>query len=291
MREFLVGYDGSETSKLALCEAVAVAQDADRLVVLNAFYVPAPLYTAALDEEVGQEVEADSKRLLDDVADDADLSGREVEFVSRRGLPAETIAQAADERNSDAIVVGSRGLSPIRAALGSETIRLLSRTTRPVLVVPDHDPVVGRSNDILVAYDDSPEARRALHAATEMASATGGKILLANAYSVPATAVAAAYVGEMSQLLEEASEEILRAGADIANEAGVAVERHAAAGSPAEVMVELSRKLSPRMIAMGSRGHGAVRAALGSQALRLLHVADRPVLITPRRAEAGRDRP
>ena len=56
-------------------------------------------------------------------------------------------------------------------------------------------------------------------------------------------------------------------------------------GPPARALVDLARELDADEIAVGSRGFGRFRgAALGSASHALLHQADRPVLVVPRRA-------
>ena len=53
------------------------------------------------------------------------------------GPAARALLSAADARNADEIVVGSRGFGPVRGALGSVSHALLRDADRVVVVVPD----------------------------------------------------------------------------------------------------------------------------------------------------------
>jgi nucleotide-binding universal stress UspA family protein len=87
---------------------------------------------------------------LDEIADDqsadrcvegvalAGSAGFEVEGLSERatGPVWRTILDIADRYDCAAIVVGSRGLTGISAALGSVSNGVVHHSRRPVLVVP-----------------------------------------------------------------------------------------------------------------------------------------------------------
>jgi len=59
-----------------------------------------------------------------------------VETSLLEGAPARTLLRAAEARDADEIVVGSRGFSPLRGALGSVSHALLQEADRPVVVIP-----------------------------------------------------------------------------------------------------------------------------------------------------------
>ena len=61
------------------------------------------------------------------------------EHARSLGLVAEPLAEIAGERDARAVVLGSRGLSRVRALLGSTTQGVLSHCRRPVLVVRGGD--------------------------------------------------------------------------------------------------------------------------------------------------------
>jgi nucleotide-binding universal stress UspA family protein len=75
------------------------------------------------------------RELLQQLRRDAGAAAQ-VEHDLLGGAPAEALALAARTRDADAIVVGSRGLGPVRGALGSVSEALLHEADVPVVVVP-----------------------------------------------------------------------------------------------------------------------------------------------------------
>jgi nucleotide-binding universal stress UspA family protein len=69
----------------------------------------------------------------------AEEAGVEGEFEVFEGDAAEEIANIAESRNADLVVVGTRGLGSIAGSLlGSVSAGVIRRSKRPVVVV--HEP-------------------------------------------------------------------------------------------------------------------------------------------------------
>jgi nucleotide-binding universal stress UspA family protein len=135
-RTVVVGYDGSEEARRAFLTALGQAEPHDTLVVVHAYapipaWLGAPYFQRALDE-----VLTAGRRVLDDVRPLADRAEAEVLFELHEGAAADVIARIAESRDADEIVVGSRGLGRVRAALASVSQQLVRSAGRPVLVVP-----------------------------------------------------------------------------------------------------------------------------------------------------------
>lgn len=146
MRTSIVcGVDGSPDSQAALQVAARLAQQLNlRLIaahVAEPAYVP---YAAAapfggmagryaLMEEVESQQEV-AERLLEQVVVTA---GLDAERRTAVGVPAERLAEIADEVDAELIVVGSRGRGAFKAAfLGSVSNALVGVARCPVLIVP-----------------------------------------------------------------------------------------------------------------------------------------------------------
>ena len=65
------------------------------------------------------------------------------------------------------------------------------------------------------------------------------------------------------------------------------IETELLAGPPAEAIVRVAAARDADEIVVGSRGFGAARAALGSVSHKLLHLADRPVVVIPAPDDPG----
>lgn len=142
------GVDGSEQSEAALAVAAGIADRLDARLVLAHVVEPvqrastrATAYggMAATDPVSAQEEiaaqEAAAASLLERTADTAGVAdaGLRVEL----GLPAERLAEIADDEQAEMIVVGSRGRGAFKAAfLGSVSTSLVGVARCPVLIVP-----------------------------------------------------------------------------------------------------------------------------------------------------------
>ena len=140
------GVDGSRDSQAALVVAARLsARLGSRLVVAHIAepdYVPyaaaAPFGGAAGRDAVTDEAESQqeaAERLLEQVVASAGLANAERRAAV--GVPAERLADLADDEDAELIVVGSRGRGAFRAAfLGSVSNSLVGVARCPVLIVP-----------------------------------------------------------------------------------------------------------------------------------------------------------
>lgn len=138
------GIDGSPHSQAALDYATELADQLDARLVLAYVVEPAPTpYTAigpvagAAPSQLSTVVErhAEGGRLLGELVELTGAARAEQRVVT--GIPAESLADLADDEEARLIVVGSRGRGPLRSALlGSVSTSLIGLARCPVLVVP-----------------------------------------------------------------------------------------------------------------------------------------------------------
>jgi nucleotide-binding universal stress UspA family protein len=134
-RVVVVGYDGSPSAKAALERAAADAGPDGCVVAVHA-YAPAPDWLGAPDFDRVLAAHQDRGRhLLAELEHHATL-GVPLETSLLEGAPARALIAAAEARNADEIVVGSRGFTPLRGTLGSVSHALLAEADRPVVVIP-----------------------------------------------------------------------------------------------------------------------------------------------------------
>jgi len=130
----VLGYDGSECSKVALDRALTLAGRDGRVFITYADAPPrigaSSLVPPEKIEELGRLVTAEALK----VADDRHVPA---EVVLVRERPADGLLQIAEQNDADVIAVGTRGESQLAGLLlGSTPYQLVHRTKRPVLVVP-----------------------------------------------------------------------------------------------------------------------------------------------------------
>jgi len=93
------------------------------------------------------------------------------------GRPDSEIVRVAEEVGAGLVVIGSRGLGPVRrAVMGSVSLSVVHHAHCSVLVVRGDDDFPGR---ILLAVDGSEQARVAAEAAAEVSASTGSELHVA----------------------------------------------------------------------------------------------------------------
>ncbi len=141
MKNSLVAYDGSETSKRAIDTAAdLIASDARiHLDIVNVVSIPmlsddqASSFAAILDlmKSDAEEVLADA---LNQFEGRHQQNGVDTLLVLGTDVASE-IAKLIEKNGYDMVVIGSRGLSGMKQYLGSVSHKLLGATKAPVLVV------------------------------------------------------------------------------------------------------------------------------------------------------------
>jgi nucleotide-binding universal stress UspA family protein len=145
----LIAYDGSDGARAAVEAAgrlfpgrgavvVSVWHSAAAAAPASLIAIPAGVATRAyqeLDEESEQQASARAA-VGATAAKDAGLDASGSALLCHRQVWA-TIVRAADEQDVKAIIVGSRGMSPVKSALlGSVANGVVHHSSRPVVVVP-----------------------------------------------------------------------------------------------------------------------------------------------------------
>jgi nucleotide-binding universal stress UspA family protein len=155
----VLAYDGSAAARQAVTEAAELLGSRPMLVVTVweaglAYAMPptppdgltiTPMVEPAVAREVDREVHGQAEQLARDGAELARSLGVDAEplAVPDEGNVPQTILRLARERRAATIVVGSRGLTGLRARLeGSTSKGLLNHAECPILVVhePDESP-------------------------------------------------------------------------------------------------------------------------------------------------------
>ncbi|MET7471518.1 universal stress protein [Micromonospora sp. NPDC005222] len=175
------------------------------------------------------------------------------------------LAELADEKQADVLLLGSRGLGGARAVLGSVSDMAVHYSPRPVLVVPhplltdEYDALA--AGPVVVGWDASAGSEAALAAARRLFPER--EIVLV------------AVDGDEGDTPETSDGQPL-----------TTVRVHAGGGAPgravAEALSTVAAERKASLVVVGSRGRTAVRKILlGSVAMATLHRAHRPVLVVP----------
>jgi nucleotide-binding universal stress UspA family protein len=135
----VAGYDGSAAARRAVMEAAERAGHAGRVVLVHASESPSEWLDSPFYHSMLAAQRRSRQRILDDL-DDLDLADVTLEVQFADGPAAEALVSEARARDAREIVVGSRGLGRLRAAISSVSQRLLRHADRPVVIVPAEPP-------------------------------------------------------------------------------------------------------------------------------------------------------
>jgi nucleotide-binding universal stress UspA family protein len=132
--ELVVGYDGSDRADEALRLARRIAPEGTTVTVVNAYWVPVEIRAYEFFEDLRAGFRRMAEETLDLARPAFEGADLEVRYEAREGHAAEVVGDLARERGADVIVMGSRGLGRVRAAIGSTVLDLLHDAPCPVLV-------------------------------------------------------------------------------------------------------------------------------------------------------------
>lgn len=205
-----------------------------------------------------------------------------------RGRPVDVILDLCEQLGSVLVIMGSRGLGPVRRILiGSVSEGVVHHSNHPVLIVrggawawPPHRVVIG--------MDSSEDARSAGNLAAIIGKHYGARGLLVRAHPEMVS---------RSQLPQDRREDYDRLIGDLLDSdkraqeepagtlgslLGQRIEVKVALGDEAATILKTAGDEESTLVAVGSRGLSAVgRGRLGSVSTKVLRAARGPVLVHP----------
>ncbi|HEV7462109.1 MAG TPA: universal stress protein [Solirubrobacteraceae bacterium] len=150
------------------------------------------------------------------------------------------------------------------------------------------------SNPVLLGYDGSESARRAISAAGALLG--GGPAVVLTVWEPTAAFAgydplagvsegvgrAAGLEQEMDDIGAQVAQRTAEQGADAAREHGFDATARTAEGKIWRAIVDVADEIDARAIAVGTRGHPGLQSLMiGSVANGVVHHSDRPVLVIP----------
>lgn len=132
---------------------------------------------------------------------------------------------------------------------------------------------------LVLGYDGSDCANAALDEAVELAKGLGDRIVVGFGYGPGGPGEE---FGATSDAIRKLGEKVTAEAVERASAHGVDVEIELIAQRPTEALISLAEKHDARAIVVGSYGEHPIKGALlGSVPHKLLHLAERPVLVVP----------
>ena len=281
----LLAVDGSDNSY----EAIRLLQyvSTDQVIVVHAMNVPKPAFpmivpevAADLYHDLEQSMRADAERLLHRTVSLLPPHTGPVTKVIRVGSPAEVILTTAEEEHVDLIVMGARGVGPIKERmLGSVSHRILTAARCGKLIVSRPVKAMQKVLLPLRSSSDTDDAVRFLklkpfRQPVELS-------LLSVLPTVHPNWGTAALAAESLQSRElENAKLFLESTANELKRSGYSARTEVVIGTPVEAIIDQAHRQKADVVLMGSRGRqGVLRLMLGSVSHAVLHNAPCPILV------------
>ena len=138
----LVAVDGSPYAERALKYAIDLTKKYGAKliiahVIMRRFYAVTPSEAGVLATTTFvKEMQAEGKAIIDKAENVAKVEGVNYESKLVRGVPVEEIVKISGSEKADLIVIGSRGLTEVRAfLLGSVSDKVSHHCKCPILIV------------------------------------------------------------------------------------------------------------------------------------------------------------
>jgi nucleotide-binding universal stress UspA family protein len=280
----LLAVDGSDNSYEAV-HALKYFSRAAQLTLLHALNVPRPAYPMLLPELAAEQykmfeqiMREDGERLLDRIQSLLPMHAGPSTKHLRIGSPAEVIVSMAEEQKADLIVMGARGLGPIKEwLLGSVSHRVLTLAPCATLIV--NGPVKAMKQ-ILLPLEGLSDAEAALrflqlkpfHDAVDLTL-----LSVLTSAEPPRPGDAAAAAASTEKLEEQAA--YIEGVAERLRAIGYEAHGVAVVGTPSSMILQEATTLQSDLILMGTRGlQGFARFLFGSVSHEVLHKMPCPVL-------------
>ena len=299
----LLAYDGSESSAIAIAAAGRLLRGGDAVVchvwsgVSQAVFRRTPSDLPGVLSDAAEQLDEFDRAAADQVA------ARGVELARSAGFDADALAvrqetkiwrsllESAAGKDAGVVVTGAHGISGMgRALLGSVSTGVVHHSHLPVLVVPGTTPDEDGSGPVLLTYDGSEGAKRAIAVAADALGSRKALVLHvweSWAAEAPALAGASATVqgmaAELDEVADQQSADRTAEGVKAAEAAGFDAEglSERATGPTWKAVLDTGDEHSCAAIVVGSRGLTGISAALGSVSNGVVHHSRRPVLVVP----------
>ena len=281
----LLAVDGSENANEALRLLKYLSMD--HVVLLHALDVPKPAYPMMVPEvaqelyhEMERSMRADGEQLLDRAASLLPFHTGPVTRTLRVGSPAEVIVTTAEQEKTDLIVMGARGLGPIKERLlGSVSHRILTTAPCAKLIVPEPVKTI---RQVLLPLSSSSDTEAVIRFLQLKPFREPIELTLLSVLPPlhPSWGVAALAAVPLQAREKENAQLFMQSTANQLERSGYSTRTQVLIGSVVESILDQARVRHADLILMGSRGrHGIPRLVLGSVSHAVLHKAPCPILV------------
>ena len=282
----VVGVDGSSCSTSSV-QALAHFTPPEELTLVHALHLPDfsyPMITPELRTEAQIAVEAQLRQKGEEILDEArthlPADFPHVQRVHQIGHPVDVIIETARTALSNLIIVGARGLGPVKELiLGSVSHRVLMHAPCSTMIIK---APLTQLRKILLPIEGREDAEAALQFLALQPFRPPVEVEVFAVWPQPQlswpTTVGQSDLLEI-QAIEEARER-MKSITDRLIQMNVLCQANIGIGDPAFAILEQAKASQSDLIMMGTHGRGGLsRFLMGSVSHSVLHQASCPVLI------------
>lgn len=282
----LLAVDGSDHSYEAV-RALKYLARSEMLTLLHVLDVPKPAYPMMVPEvardlyaDLEQAMKEEGERLLERMRSLLPMNSGPVTLRLVVGSPSDVIVATAESVEAGLIVMGARGLGPVKERLfGSVSHRVL--TTAPCAKLIVNGPMKFL-RQILVPLEGQADAEAAIRFLGMKPFRDPVELMLFTVLppTRPPWPVNSATAGQLEQRALQSAQDFIDDIIGRVQAIGYEAKGTAVLGSPSSTILEQADKLQPDLLLMGSRGRsGVTRFVLGSVSHAVLHQNRYPVLV------------
>ena len=282
----ILAVDGSDQSHAAT-QALAHLSRAEEVTVVHVLDVPVPAFpmvvpeaSQALFQNIQKTMQEEGERMLATATASLPMNVGPSQTKLETGKPADVILALAAETHADLIVLGSRGLNPMKELLlGSVSHRIVAHAPCSVFVV---NRPVRTCDQVLLAIEGKWDGEAAIRwlKAKPFRAMPEISVLTVLPFSPPPWPAGAAVSKAMEQEVVERASWFLEDLVKQLVAMGYRAKPLVLVGSPAVAITEQIQKAKPDLLLIGCRQReGLTRFVLGSVSHTLLHRAPCPVLL------------
>ncbi|PJA78165.1 MAG: hypothetical protein CO149_05505 [Nitrospirae bacterium CG_4_9_14_3_um_filter_51_5] len=282
----VVPVDGSPCSTFSV-QGLAQFTPPEELTLVHALQLPDfdyPMITPDLRAEAQEEIKAQLRQegegILNEAQQYVPANFAKVQRVHQIGHPVDVIIETARSAQSHLIVLGARGLGPLKELiLGSVSHRVLMHAPCSTMIVKT--PIT-RLKKILLPIEGREDAETALQFLARHPFRQPVEVEVFAVWPQPQlswpTTVGQSDLMEI-QAIEEAQER-MNTLTDRLTQMNITCTAHVGIGDPAYAILEQAKASQSDLIMMGTHGRGGFsRFLMGSVSHAVLHQAPCPVLI------------
>lgn len=278
----VVGFDESPSSRAAVIEASNwVKKHGGQLFLVHSVFFDTEEFGIAPEQlekrlKIGEKICVEAKETI------TKEFGIDAHYVLCEGEPPEVLADVAQGKKADLIMLGTYGRKGLnRLLMGSVTAKVILNSSIDTLIVKKPcNECTGSYKSILVPFDGSEFSKKALNRACQLSKIDSAEVTVM--YVIPRYEEMVDFfkTDSIKNSLHEEAAKIISKAVALANLHGINPRTEIVEGQAAEKTVETAGKLNVDLIAIGSHGYrGINKAIMGSTTERVITNSACPVLV------------